>query len=217
MNRHKSNRLFAILSGILIGGMLSGCSNGIPKIEKAEQSGIYLSEEGKVTVFLVESFEKEYYDAAELEQMILTELEEYNTIAGGTETAQAELVDILSPDEKTATVSGDEPDTVTVQMRYASTADYTAFNESVLFFGTVARAAEAGYVIKTDLNSVTGDEVLKKTDASAMSDNHILLFEESIAVHLPYEVLYISDGVTVDGKKTVWKEADGRIAAVIMK
>lgn len=231
MSKHKSNRLAAIALGLLMSVALVGCGSGTPKIEKAEQSGIYLTEEGNVTVFLVETFDKEYYDAAELEQMILSEIEDYNATAkaGETaditadntakegETAAVQVIDILSPAEKNASVSGANADTITVQMEYASSADYTAFNGKVLFFGTIAQAETSGYPVKTDLKSVAGDEVLKKADASAMSENHILIFEESIAVHVPYEVLYVSEGVTVDGKTVVFEETEGKVATVIMK
>ncbi len=230
MSRHKSNRLAAIALSLFMSVMLVGCGSDTPKISKAEQSGIYLTEEGNVTVFLVETFDKEYYDAAELEQMILAEIEDYNATANAAEganasgdekaaedTAAIQLVDILTPEEKTTSVSSDDADTITVQMEYASSADYTAFNGKVLFFGTIAQAETSGYPVKTDLKSVAGDEVLKKADASAMSENHILVFEESITVHVPFEVLYVSEGVTVDGKTVVFEEAEGKVATVIMK
>lgn len=225
MSKHKSNRLVAIALGLLMGVMLVGCGNGTPKIEKAEQSGIYLTEEGNVTVFMVETFDKEYYDAAELEQMILSEIEDYNATANAGEdgtaaedgTVAVQLVDILSPAEKSTSVSGENTGTITVQMEYATCADYTAFNGKVLFFGTIAQAEASGYPVKTDLKSVAGDEVLKKADTSAMSENHILVFEESIAVHVPYEVLYVSEGVTVDGKTVVFEGTEGKVATVIMK
>lgn len=225
MSRHKGNRFFAIALSLLVGATLVGCGSGTPKIEKAEQSGIYLTEEGNVTVFLVETFDKEYYDAAELEQMILAEIDAYNATTDVTADeaaaqkamAPVQLVDILSPEEKNTSISGASADTITVQMEYATSADYTAFNGKVLFFGTVAQAEVSGYPIKTDLKSVAGDEVLKKADASAMSENHILVFEESVTVHVPFEVLYVSDGVTVDGKTVVFEEAEGKVATVIMK
>lgn len=225
MSKQKSNRFVVFALGLLMSVMLVGCGSDVPKIEKAEQSGIYLTKEGNVTAFLVETFDKEYYDATELEQMILTEIDEYNATmdaladeaAAQQATAPVRLVDVLSPEEKNASVSGADTDTVTVQMEYASCADYTAFNGRVLFFGTVAQAETSGYPVKTDLKSVSGDEVLKKADASAMSENHILIFEESITVHVPFEVLYVSDGVTVDGKTVVFEEAEGKLATVIMK
>lgn len=225
MSKHKWNRLFLIALSLMMGAAFAGCGSGTPKIEKVEQSNIYLTEEGNVTVFLVETFDKEYYDAAELEQMILSEIEDYNATASATEGADAaedekvavQLVDILSPSEKNASVSGANADTITVQMEYATGADYTAFNGKVLFFGTIAQAETSGYPVKTDLKSVAGDEVLKRADASAMSENHILVFEESITVHVPYEVLYVSDGVTVDGKTVVFEGTEGKVATVIMK
>lgn len=219
MSKHKLNRLLVIVLSLMMGAALVGCGSGTPKIDKVEQSGLYLTKEGNVTAYLVETFDKEYYDAAELEQMILSEIEDYNATAGAGEdgTAAVQLVDILTPAEKNESVTEAAADTITVQMEYASSADYTAFNGKVLFFGTIAQAEVSGYPVKTDLKSVAGDEVLKKADASAMSENHILVFEESIAVHVPYEVLYVSEGVTVDGKTVVFEGTEGKVATVIMK
>ena len=157
--------------------------------------------------------------------MILAEIDTYNATTDVTADeaaaqkamAPVQLVDILTPEEKNTSISGASADTITVQMEYATSVDYTAFNGKVLFFGTVAQAETSGYPIKTDLKSVAGDEVLKKADASAMSENHILVFEESVTVHVPFEVLYVSDGVAGDGKTVVFEEAEGKVATVIMK
>lgn len=219
MNKYRKRGFAAIALCLLMGTSLLGCGNGTPKIGKVEQSGIYLTKEGNATVFLVETFDKEYYSETELEQMILSEVEVYNSQAqNGEDGAQAvTLTDILSPQEKNESVTEAAADTITVQMEYASSADYTAFNGKMLFFGTVAQAKEAGYLVEADLKSTSGEGVLTKEDAQAMEENHILIFEENIAVQVPYEVLYVSEGITVDGKTVVFEGTDGELATVIMK
>lgn len=198
--------------------MLTGCGESVPVIGEVETSSIYLTEEGTVTAFLVEEFDEEYYSESELEEMICLEIEDYcsQAKAGEGEMAPVSLTQILGPGEK-AGVAGQSVSSVTVQMEYASPEDYSAYNRKVLYLGTIGQAQADGYPIKTDLKSVSDDSVLTREQAQDMGNYYILITQESIPVHVPYDVMYVSGGVTADGNTVRFDGTDGGFAYVIMK
>lgn len=198
--------------------VLAGCGESVPVIGEVETSSIYLTKEGTVTAFLVEEFGEEYYSESELEEMICLEIEDYcsQAKAGEGEMDPVSLTQILGPGEKAGLV-GQSVSSVTVQMEYASPEDYSAYNRKVLYLGTVWQAQVEGYPIKSDLKSVSDDSVLPKRQAQEMENYYILITQESIPVHVPYDVMYVSDGVTVDGSTVSFDGTDGGFAYVIMK
>lgn len=198
--------------------LLAGCGDKVPAIGEVENSSVYLTKEGIVTAFLVEEFDKEYYSESELEEMIRLEIEDYcsQAKAGDGESAPVRLIQILSPDEKAGLV-GQPSTSVTVQMEYASPEEYSGFNGKVLYVGTVNQAQMAGYPIKADLRSVSDDSVLTRAQAQEMEEQYLLVTQENVPVHVPYDILYVSDGVTVEENTVSFEGTGGGFAYVIMK
>ncbi|MBQ7955396.1 MAG: hypothetical protein IJ282_06560 [Lachnospiraceae bacterium] len=217
-NRIKSITVAAVSLAVVMG--LTGCSGKMPMINEVEDSVLYLTKEGTVTAYLVETFDKDYYSAAELEQMILLEIEDYNSRANaGDETKKkVSLIDVCSPEEKNP-IQGitEDTNTVTVQMEYANAEEYGGYNGNTMFFGTVSKANAAGYPIKADLLSVFDGSTLTKEDAQTMTDKHVLILQEKVPVVVPYKVLYASSGVTVDKDTVIFDGTEGELAYVIMK
>lgn len=204
----------------LLGAVSTGCGGGTPDIVDVETSTIYLTKDGTVTAYLVEEFDKDYYDVTELEQMIQSEIEDYvsQAHAGREEQEPVRLVEILSPDEKNGVANvGETETTVTVHMEYADAEIYGVYNDCTMFFGTVKEAQLSGYPILTDLQSVSGTETLKKEEAQAMEDKHILVLQENVRVVVPYKVLYVTRGVTVEEDTVFFDGSDGNFGIVIMK
>lgn len=197
---------------------LTGCGGKVPAIEKVESSMICLSEDGAVNAFLVEEFQAAFYDETELEEMIRQETDDYNAQAkaGEDETLPVQLVDILTRQEQ-ADAGKAGADSITVQMAYASAEDYGAFNDTVLYLGTVDQAKTAGYPILSDLTSVSDGSTLTKAQAQEMGESHILILQENIPVQVPWKVLYTSAGVTVENKTVTFEGTEGGYAYVIMK
>lgn len=220
--RQKKGRIVAAALGLMLAVFLTGCGRKVPEIGEVQEAGIYLTKEGKVTAFLVEKFDKEYYDEAELEDMILAEIEDYNSQAKAGSLAENEktlpvvLADIMSPEEKIA-AGQTGADTITVQFDYAGTEDYSAYNGKVLYLGTVAQAKVDGYPVQKDLTSVSDGITLTKMEAQNLTEHYLLVLQESIPVHVPYEVLYVSSGVSVNENTVIFDGTDGGFAYVIMK
>lgn len=209
-----------VLAAVVLGAaiMLTGCGYTVPVIGEVEASSIYVTKEGTITAFLVEEFDKEYYIESELEEMIRLEIEDYcsQAKAGEEESAPVRLIQILSPDEKAGLV-GQSASSVTVQMEYASAEDYVGFNGKALYVGTVKQAQMAGYPINSDLRSVSDDSVLTRAQAQEMEEYYLLVTQENIPVYLPYDVMYVSGGVTADENRVSFEGTDGGLAYVIMK
>lgn len=220
MNRVKVKGAAAVLFLCLPVLSSTGCGGSTPDIVDVETSAIYLTKDGTVTEYLVEEFEKDYYDVAELQQMIQSEIEDYvsQAHAGREMEPDVQLIDICSPTEKNGVlnVSESKP-TITVCMEYADAKTYGAYNNCTLYFGKVKEAKLAGYPILTDLYSASGTEILSKDKAQAMGEKHILVFQKNMQVVIPYKALYVTAGVTVEENTVIFDGADGRFAVVIMK
>lgn len=207
MNIEKAKRFFATAFVVLFVASSAGCGSQIPGIAEVERSTVYLTKDGTVTEFLVEGFEKDYYDVAELKQMILAEIEDYNSRANaGNDMTPVRLISVY---EKT--------DAVTVQLEYADAQEYGDFNGCVMYFGTIAHAKNAGYPIKTDVTDIATGTVLAKEEVQKMTENHVLVLQGNLPIVVPYKVLYVSTGVRVEGNTVIFDGADGSGAVVIMK
>lgn len=163
---------------------LTGC-NSIPEIDKVEESTLYISKEGSITAFLVDTFEKSYYDQNELEAMIQEEIKEYGQSVKLSRISSKSMIDTGI-------------DGIIVQMEYADGISYTGFNGKKLFYGTIAEAYEAGYKINVIVKDMSdASKVISESEIKAMSDKHILIVEENIKVSVPSKILYVSGGVSV--------------------
>ncbi len=219
MNKVKVKGVAAAVLTSLFCAVFTGCGEGTPDIVDIEKSTVYLTKDGTVTAYLVEDFDKDYYDVAELEQMIQREIEDYTSQAhAGSEEVPVKLIDICSPaDKDAASYTGDGADTVTVHMEYEDASVYGLYNDCSMFFGTVKEAKHAGYPILSDLQSVSGDEMLGKDQAQAMGDKHILVLPKGVSVVVPYKVLYVTEGVAVEKDTVIFDGEGGEFALVIMK
>lgn len=220
MNRVKVKGAAAAFVLCLSLSDLAGCGGSTPDIVDVETSAIYLTKDGTITEYLVEEFEKDYYDVTELQQMIQSEIEDYasQAHAGREKEPDIRLIDICTPTERNGVLNLKEASpTITVCMQYADAEIYGAYNNCTLYFGKVKEAELAGYSILTDLYDVSGTKILSVDKAQKMRENHILVFEGNRQIVLPYKVLYVTKGVAVEKNTVIFDGADGRFAVVIMK
>lgn len=167
--------------------IMSACSLG----GNTAQTKISISKDGRVSVSIVESFDKTYYDKDELQQQILTEVAGYNRAAGNGNVA-VEKIEV-------------EDGMATVVMTYAKAADYAAFNNSVFFVGSAKEAQEAGYELNTVLSGTKDEnETIGMSDMFAMTDYQMLITDIGEPVELAGKAAYISNNVNISkNRKTV--------------
>ena len=185
----------AAFCGLLFCFLLSGCVTE----EKDAVTGLEFAKDGTILYRIVETFDKEYYSIESLKTMIDEEITQYNANTGG-------RINLQKIEE-----SDLAEDMVVVEMQYTSYEDYTAFNEVVLFYGTIKDAMNAGYPLDVELINSKG-EVLMPTDlqSSSFIERYICIIEEKVQVTFPDKISFYSRECELVNKKSIIaNKADG--------
>ena len=158
---------------------------------------------GKVTETIVEDFSQPYYDMEELKSDISAEIASYNSNSNDAEAII--LGEVELSDEKQ----------IRVEIEFKSYADYKAFNEKELFWGTVADAYGAGYEFTSMRDVNLEGVVLSAADVLEKGDMHMIILNEAQQVIVPGKICYISDGVSVVEEKRAVNLNEGQNAFII--
>ena len=163
--------------------MLTGCTG------KTSTAGsqIEVGRDGKITAALTESFDKEFYQLSELEDMLRTELSEYNTEAG------SQRIELKSIEEKEGTC--------TLVLDYASWEDYAQYNQEPFFAGTVKEAGEAGVDLNVLLMENGKDHTIGQSEITELEAYHLVAWNGSLTLHVPGKIRYYSEGITLSSAK----------------
>lgn len=139
-----------------------------------EMSMLDISKNGEITSYIVEDFSASYYDAEELKADVMEAILDVN---GQLKQTAIELTKYdLTEGVMKATVE------------YQNAKAYEAFNEEKLYVGLLEEAVEEGYQIDSDIEN----------------DNYrIVIFSEPVDVKVPKKIVYTSEGLQLNGKKTV--------------
>lgn len=159
---------------------LSGCGN---KFEPTE-STIFVTSKGEVHSAIMESFDEAYYDFEELSEDVERAVKSY----------------CLDENEEVVTVESlsQGNDEVSLFMNYQTADDYAAFNEVLLFTGTYAEAASAGYVPEELYNA---EGAIVDTESDELDNLKVVVTEESICIQTSGKIKYVSDNVSIVDKK----------------
>ncbi len=162
---------------------LAACGGGSEDV-----STVRIDAQGEVSSVVFDDFSESYYDIDELKEMAVGEIDTFNAdyITPRVFFEEAELVN--------------DGTTVKLSMNYKTAKDYTDFNGSKLFFGTVEEAKEKGYTISDKLVSRKGDTI----DVSVVdeqTDRHVIITNDKSNIIAPYNIEYMSGGVELIGKK----------------
>lgn len=195
--------------------LLSGCGKSA-----AEMTTIAIQKDGTIEHTLIEDFDEETAD--ELQSMMLEKTAAYN---GGN-----------SDEEKVAVKSVEAVDgVVKVVMTYPDAVAFDGFmNMDVVevdpamrapfFYGTVEEAFMQGFDLEIKLQSVESDEVLQgKNDLLARGENRIIIYDNEMNLGAPVQIalqgepIYISDNVTVAGKRLVEVSGADKMAYILME
>lgn len=187
--------------------LLTGCGQ-TKESNAVESSTIFVSGDGKITTYLVEDFEKDYYNLSELSQMVMDETAEYNR------NAKENSVSVIS-----VVMAEGRNDKVIVGIQYNNTDAYKDNNEIELFYGTVAEAKEAGYDLNVELISVSDSAAtIGNAEILEMEKRHILIVEEKLNVACPKKVLFYSKEAFVNENGTInLSQTEEGLSYIIMK
>lgn len=175
--------------------LLGGCEmlNQEEEWTPRESGAISVGEDGKITEYISETLDQAYYSSSELQNMITSEVNDYNSKNG----------------ENSVVVKNFEAEgsQVKLEMEYAKAADYAAFNNVEFYYGSMINAQLEGYLFDVSYkkvkngvvqgSAVSGTEVLKN-----MADE-VLVVQAPLEVHVPGNVLFTSTNAEVLSSSTV--------------
>lgn len=161
--------------------LLSGCSMKF----SAEEDSVYVNKNGEILGAIVESFDKDYYDADELQEMLEQDVMEYNAENGK---------DSIEVDSFKA--SGGE---IKVIMNYSNWADYAHFNDVQFFAGMLSDIQGKNYGANVSFISKDGGDPVSLEEIDG--DYKVILLEEKIVVQTSGKIAYVSSNVTLEGEK----------------
>jgi len=178
--------------------ILSGCSMKF----SAEENAVYVNKDGEIVSAIVESFDKDYYDAEELQDMLEQSVIEYNAENG----KNSIKVDSFKLDNGV----------LKVIMNYLTWADYSNFNEVQFFAGQLSDIQGKNYGKNISFISRDGAETV--AFEAIEGEYHVILVEEKIVVQTAGKIAYVSENVNVEGDKLArLKEDAAGIGYIIYK
>lgn len=182
-----------MLMVICISGLI-GCGSVTTK----KQNAMEVNDQGNVTASTYGTFDKDYYDPAELKRQVEDAINEYNTTNG------SNYIQLKKCSK--------DKENVHIVISYASGKDYTAFNGVTCYIGKLSGAVFDG-AAEDSVRITSSDGTLKTTigelNTKSGAEINILVIEEPLVVKVPNDVLYIGgdveiqkDGTCITGVKS---------------
>lgn len=157
------------------------------------KSTIYVQKKGRVLEAIVESFDKDYYSAEELQAYVDERVEAY---------VSEHEKDCIKVEEFSV-----EAGSANLRIKYKSCEDYANFNEVELFSGTVPQALAAGFSFDASFCAVTDGALGEPVDRSVIleqADYKVVVLSDKVDVKVDGTVLFVSDQYTgIAAKDTV--------------
>ena len=174
---------------------------------------IEILEDGSITEYIVEPFEKEYYDIEGLAEMVSSEIAEFNK-----ETANQFTQTERSPIRvEKVVMAEDGSKTAVVALNYENSKIGEAYRGNTLFYGTVQEALNAGYVLGNKLQSVKKKQDFTAEKQKQYAQNKILIFKEELIVRPIGKVEYLSTNAKMTNQGFVRCTADEELKYIIFK
>lgn len=193
----KGNRM---LSAAFVVLLLAGCG----KAAAAEVTTIAIQKDGSIVHTMIEEFGETSVDA--LQSMMTEKVESYNNSNAGE--VSIDSVELENGMAKVVMTYPDAEAFDSFMNMDVAEVDNTLW--APFFYGTVEEALTEGFDLEVTLQSVEKDETLQgKNDLLARSDNKLIIYDNEMNLGAPVQIslrekpIYISDNVTVVGKKLV--------------
>ena len=200
--------LTTVLSGILVLS-LSGCGQTAKLPEEVVNTSLVVEKDGKVTSYLVNTFDKDFYNLDGLTQMVEEEAEEFNA-------THAEATENPLTVKTVQALEGGSM--VQVVQEFADTDSYAEYNEQELFYGTRVEALAEGISVDLGLVSAAdGTPAEEQKLDKALEKNHLIITNASAYIYCPYPVLYLSEGVVMGEDGYVDASQSDGVVTILMK
>lgn len=173
----KKARMLMAACALLL--MLTAC--GSSENKNYDTTTVYIGKDQEVSEYIVEDFDKSYYNTEELRQNIEQTIQEYNEKNGAS--------DLVVLDQYG--LSGDSAK-LNVRIKYKNAKDYGSIHNREFFVGTVSEAKEAGFVLD-GLHAAQAQSAKELTPVEQMTQEMIVICEEEMDVEIGGDILYISE------------------------
>lgn len=188
-----------VLAFLLCMGLLGGCGTSY----QADESTVFVLNDGKIVSTDVETFDEKTYDKDGLETYVKDQIQAYND-KNGSDHVSLEKLEIK---DKKATLT----------ISYESAEDYEKFNDMELYTGSITEALAAGYSFEGSFASVKGGKI-KACENSAFlddSDYKVVIIRGNTNVKVKGTVCYASTTNTsyVDAQTIAIKEGTSLLAS----
>lgn len=209
--RHNMKKKFfaAVLACTLVPVSLSGCGKAAKLPDTVVNTSLVVDKDGRVTSYLVDTFDKDFYSLDGLKEMVQSEADTFNI--AHTDAAEDPLV-------VKAVQSVGEGATVQVVEEFTDTKVYEEYTEKELFYGTRVEALADGISVNLDLvNAEDGTPADQEKLEKALEKNHLLITNASAYIYCPYQVLYVSEGVVMGEDGYVDASQSDGVVTILMK
>lgn len=190
--------LVSILSLMAI--FLFGCSQEKAiNVEEVKVNTVLFKNDGTIQAATVETFDKDYYNSAELETFITDRINEYNS----TDTAEAITLGSLKVDNGNAILL----------LNYANLNAYNAFNETNVVF-TTAAAAKAGEGTLPEVFVSASDGAYVAPDVALKNDKYkVIVLNDNTELVVDGKIKYFTNGKLISKSKF---QASGEKESVVI-
>lgn len=193
--------------------VLAGCGQQETVYVPVTSNTLEVTEEGRLIAYIVEDFDKDYYDINELKDMVNSEIAEYNKEKAAlvTEAGRAPvLVDKV-------TMAEDGSAKAVVALNFQNFAVYEDYMGEEAFFGTVSEAIAAGYELEGVLKAVKNGEALIGDKLKKNGEKKILIVGDEVTVRTYSTVQYLSNNASLITNGYVDATAQEALKYVIVK
>ncbi len=193
--------------------MFTGCGTDKNVYVPITSNTLEVTAEGHLIAYIVEDFDKDYYDINELKTMVDEEIAAYNQ-------AKANLVSEAGQVPITVDkvmMAEDGSKKVVVALSCANAAVYSDYMGAEVFYGTVAQAAEKGYVLDGMLKSVKNDDPFIGETLKKNQDKNILIIKDAVMVRTYNKVAFLSKNASITQEGFVNAQTKDELKYIIIK
>lgn len=176
----KKCRMLMVTCALLF--MLTACGS---LNKDYDTTTVYIGKNQEVFEYIVENFDKSYYDTEELKQNMEQTIQEYNQKNGASDLVVLDQYELSDDSAK-----------LNVRIKYKSAKDYGNIHNCEFFVGTVKEAREAGYVLD-GLHAAEAQSAKTLAPVDQMTEEKVVICEEKMDVEVKGDILYISDNVSL--------------------
>lgn len=193
--------------------MFTGCGTGKDVNVPVTSNTLEITADGHLISYIVEDFDKDYYDINELKTMVDGEIAKYNESKVSLVSEAGQMP--ITVDKVVMAEDGSQK--AVVALNFANVDVYTDYMGMEAFYGTVAQAAEKGYVLDGMLKAVKNDESLIGEALKKSQDKMILIIKDAVTVRAYDKIEYLSRNASITAEGFVNAETKGELKYIIIK